>query len=114
MAKTPPVSWADMVKKVVYTSIGSAVFAREAVSQAKLPQKDAIVQAVLSRLERSKDDIINILAKEVSGFLGKINVSEEVIKALQGLVINLNASVDFDRKKKTPRTTVHSAKVSKK
>lgn len=108
-------SWADLAKKMVYAGLGSAVMAREAVSNTQW-QKD-LVGGLLSALDKRKEDLMGILANEVSKFLGKINVSEEISKALQGLVINLNASIDFKNKKGKgirPTTTVHHASATKK
>lgn len=110
-----PISWAELVKRVVYAGIGGAAMAHEAVSDTK--KRREVIDVILSKAERRKDEIVEILAREVSKFLGKINVSDEVTKALKGLVINLNASIDFKEKKGgglTPTATIHSADAHKK
>ena len=107
-------SWGDLAKKVVYAGLGSAAMAREAMSNTQW-QKD-LVGGLLSAVERRKEDLMEMMAHEVSKFLGKINVSEEISKALHGLVINLNASIDFKKGKKGmhPTTTIHHASAEKK
>lgn len=108
-------SWTDLAKKVVLTGLGSASFARDVVKDSKLHRD--VYQAILSKAEKRKDEFLEILAKEVSKFLGKINVSDEIVKALSGLVIRLNATVDFDEKKgkgTSPTTRIHKVKVSRK
>ena len=90
-------SWADIAKKVVYASIGGAAMARSAVTDKNF-QKD-LINGFLTKAEKRKDELLEILAREVSKFLGKINVSEEIAKALKGLIINFHASIDFKDKK---------------
>ncbi|HBF13372.1 MAG TPA: hypothetical protein DDW49_08335 [Deltaproteobacteria bacterium] len=114
--KNTSLSWTDLAKKVVTTGLGSASFARDMVLNGEFQRE--IVASILTKLEKRKEDVLDILAKEVSKFLGKINVSEEVAKALQGLVIHLNASIDFNKKAHgkgvTPRVQVLKAKTVKK
>ncbi|MBI4412654.1 MAG: hypothetical protein HY541_09250 [Deltaproteobacteria bacterium] len=105
------ISLTDLVKKVVFASIGSAVMARDVVTDSKL-QKE-LIGGLLSKAEKRKDEIMEILAREVSKFLGKINVADEITKALKGMVINLSASIDFKEKGGGihPRGTIHKADV---
>ncbi len=109
------ISLTDLAKKIVLTSLGSAAMARDVVKDSK-KQKEVFV-GLLSKAERTKDELMEILAREVTKFLGKISVADEITKALKGLVINLNASVDFKEKKGQkgvhPTTTIHSADISK-
>lgn len=88
---------ADLAKKVVFASLGSAVAAGEMITDSKLPRE--VLENLKNRAGKTKDDIMNVLAREVSTFLGKINVSEELAKALNGLIVNLNASIDFKKKR---------------
>lgn len=92
-------SWAVLAKKIVYASLGSAAMAKDFVADSKW-QKD-LLSGILVKAEKRKEELLEILAREVSSFLGKINVSSEISKALKGLVINLNASIDFKEKKGT-------------
>lgn len=100
-------SWADIAKKVVYAGIGTASMARSAVTD-KSFQKD-LINGLLNKAEKRKEELMEILAREVSKFLGKINVSEELAKALKGLIINFHASIDFKEKK----GKIHSASARK-
>lgn len=90
-------SWGELAKKIVYASLGSAAMARDFVADSRW-QKD-LLSGILVKAEKRKEEFLEILAREVSSFLGKINVSSEISKALKGLVINLNASIDFKEKK---------------
>ncbi len=101
-------SWADLAKKVVYASIGSAAMAKNIVSDSTISK--TMINGLLSKAEQRKDELIAILAGEVSKFLGKINVGEELTKALKGLMININASIDFSEKK----SSIHKSSVKKK
>lgn len=109
-------SLTDLAKKVVSAGLGSAAIARDVVTDPKLRKE--VLGSLLSKAEKHKDDLMEILAREVSKFLGKIDVSDEIRKALSGLIINLSASVNFQEKKKGkgshPTTTVHSVNAGKK
>lgn len=108
------VTWSDLAKKIIYTSLGSASLAKEVLSESSL-SKD-VIKTIKERASKGKEGFLEILAKEVSNFLGRLNVSEEITKALKGLIINLSASVEFKEKKGRgvhPKTTIHSARVNK-
>lgn len=108
------ITWTELAKRVVMTSIGSAAMARKAVTNGQARKE--MIGGILNLAEKRKEEFLHVLAKEVSSFLGKVNVSEELIKALQGLVINLNASIDFKENKnrtKSPRVVIKKAKVTK-
>ncbi|MDO8519268.1 MAG: hypothetical protein Q7T11_03795 [Deltaproteobacteria bacterium] len=108
MTKSPKsISWADLAKKVVYAGIGGASMAKSAITD-KSFQKD-LIGGLLNKAEQRKEELMEILAREVSKFLGKINVSQELTKALKGLVINFHASIDFKEKK----GKIHSASARK-
>ncbi|MBI2338890.1 MAG: hypothetical protein HYU99_00780 [Deltaproteobacteria bacterium] len=107
------ISLADLAKKIVLASIGSAAMARDAVTDSKLSKE--IFGGIMSKAEKRKDEIMEILAREVTKFLGKVNVADEIARALRGLVINLSASIDFKDKEGGihPRGTIHKAEVKK-
>lgn len=104
-------SIADFVRKIVLASLGSAAMAGRALTDTTLP-KD-VLTGILSRAERTKEDVMAILASEVSKFLGKINVSDEIAKSLKGLIINFHATLDF-KDRRSPQVKVHSVKTHKK
>lgn len=107
------VTWPELVKKVVFASLGSAAIAGQAVKDGKLHKE--VIQNLKTKAGMAKEDLLDVLAHEVSRFLGKINVSEEIQKSLKGLVINLSATIDFDDKKKglSPTIRVKKAKAKK-
>lgn len=112
--KAEGISLADIAKKVVYTSLGSASLARDIITD---PSKSREVLAgLLNFAEKRKDDILDVLAREVSKFLGKIDVSQEISKALKGLVIDIQASINFEEqkgKRTKPRITINRADAKK-
>lgn len=102
----------DLAKKIILASLGSASIAKGLIKETSISKE--ILSNLLGKAEKTKDDLVEMLAREVSKFLGKVNVSEEVIKALKGLVINLTASVDFDEKKGgKPKATIKKSHVTK-
>lgn len=96
MTRNKSLSWTDLAKKVVYTGIGGAAMAKNIVTDRSLPRK--VTLELLSKAERGKEEVLNILAKEVSKFLEKVDVSKEISKALKGMIITLTASIDFKDK----------------
>lgn len=114
-SKNTSISWSDLAKKIVYAGLGSASMAKSALTDSSFHKE--FVSSVLTRLEQRKEEIMEILAREVSKFLAKIDVSKELANALKGLSINLDTTIDFkDKKGKgiSPRTTIRSANVRKK
>lgn len=103
-------SWGDLAKKVVFASLGSASLAKNLVTDGTMQKQ--IISGLLGGVEKRKDELLNVLAKEVSNFLSKVNVGEEITKALKGLVVNLSATVDFSEKKGS-KTTLKKTTVKK-
>lgn len=104
-------SWADLAKKVVFSSLGSASMAKNLVTDGTMQKQ--IISGLLGEAQKRKDELLNVLAKEVSSFLSKLNVGEEITKALKGLVVNLSATVDFSEKKGS-RATLKKTSARKK
>lgn len=50
---------------------------------------------------KQKDLVIEVLAKEFSNFLSKINIAEETKKIMDGMTLELSAKVHFDKGKKS-------------
>jgi len=106
-------SLTDIVKKIAMASLGSASLAKDVITDKKKPKE--VIGTILLRAEKTKDEIMDLLAKEVSKFLGKINVSEELSKALKDLVINVSANIDFSGKQTTSsKVKIKKAEVKKK
>lgn len=102
--KDESLSLTDIVRKIAMASLGSAAMAREVVIDSKKPRE--MIGNLLLKAEKTKDDVLELLAREVNKFLGKINVSEEISKALKDLVVNISASIDFGDKKGTTKSRV--------
>ncbi|MBF0105164.1 MAG: hypothetical protein HQM16_07540 [Deltaproteobacteria bacterium] len=61
-----------------------------------------LVNALTEKALRQKDLIIDVIAKEFSKFLSKVNIAEEAHKILDGATLNVQASLNFKNQK--PRT----------
>lgn len=71
-----------------------------------------LVNALTDRATKQKDVVIAAMAKEFSNFLSKINIADEAQKIMDGMTINVTATVSFkDRSLGTP--TVHMQSTSK-
>jgi len=114
MSEKSSASLTDLAKRLILAGIGSAAQAKDLISDGRL-QKE-LINSILSKAEKRKDDLMEILAREVAKFLGKVNVADEIAKALSGMIINLSATIDFTQSKDVgkPRVTVHEAKTKKK
>jgi hypothetical protein len=51
------------------------------------------LQALLERAGKHKDTLMDAVSTEVSKFLSKINIHEEVRKILEGMTIRLEATI---------------------
>lgn len=94
--------FADLAKKLFLTGLG-------AVSMSDRLPKEA-VNYILDQAEKKKEDLIDRLAIEASKFLDKLDVSQEIQKALRGLEIDLHATLRFSGKSNgSENQTVESA-----
>lgn len=66
------------------------------------------------RAVKQKDLLIEALAREFSNFLSKINITEEAQKILEGMSLNIQASLDFKDKKTGSKVSVHQKRASPK
>lgn len=114
MTKTQT-SWSDLFKKVVTAGKDTADLATGALSI--MNPKDAsksVVEMMLSMVLKRKDELLEVLAKELSQFLSHLNVGEELSKVLKGFVVNLNATIDFEPKKEKAKPVAKRTVKSKK
>lgn len=92
----------DMARKILLTGIGAIFMTEESIRNAigdmKLP-KDA-VGYVLDQAKKQKDELVAVVAEEVSRFFSKIKVHEEIQKALSALQIHIDARLSFSPKGK--------------
>lgn len=90
----------DLAKKILLTGVGAIFMTEDAIrktlSDLKMPTDS--VGGVMDALKKQKDEMLKLVAVELSNFLGKVKVHEELQKALKGLHVHLNADISFDRK----------------
>lgn len=98
--KTTNVS--DLARKILLTGVGAIFMTEETVrktlSDLKVPT-DA-VGTLMDTLRKQKDEVMKLIAKELSQFLSKIKVHEELQKALSGMQMHLDVKVNFSKRKK--------------
>ena len=87
----------EMARKLFLTGLG-AIFVteesiRSALTELKLP-KDAMGYMV-DQAKKQKNDLIAVVASELSNFLSKLKVHEEIQKALSKLQIHIDAKLSF-------------------
>ncbi len=101
----------DMARKLLLTGIGAIFMTEESIRSTlgdlKLP-KDAMGY-VVDQAKKQKDDMMAVLASEFSNFFSKINVHEEIVKALSRLQIHIDAKFSFTPKGKA---TSHEVNVN--
>ncbi len=92
----------EMARKVLLTGLGAIFMTEESIRNAigdmKLP-KDAMGY-VLDQAKKQKDELVAVVADEVSRFFSKIKVHEEIQKALSALQIHIDARLSFSPKGK--------------
>lgn len=101
------------LRKILTTGVGAALMTesglRNAISDIKL--SDTIARQVL----KGKEELSRVLAGEIKRFLERINIHEEVQKALAGMTIEVQATVKLtpDSTKRDTRMTVRRLKIKK-
>ena len=101
----------EVARRILLTGLGAIFMTEEGIRKAlgdmKLP-KDA-VGYVMDTVLKQKDELLGMVASELSKFFSKVKVHEEVQKALSGLQLHLDAKLTFDQKKVHP---ISSPKIS--
>ncbi len=99
----------DMARKILLTGLGAIFMTEETIRKMlgdlKIP-KDAMGY-FLDTAVRQKDEMLGLIAAELSKFLSKVKVHEELQKALSGLQMHVDAKLSFDRKNKTAISSPH-------
>jgi len=94
----------EVARRILLTGLGAIFMTEEGIRKSlgdmKLP-KDA-VGYVLDTVLKQKDELLGLVASELSKFFSKVKVHEEVQKALSGLQLHLDAKLTFDQKKVHP------------
>ena len=92
---------ADLAKKIFFTGLGAIFLTEETIRQMlgdlKLPRD--LAASVLSTAKKQKDEFMQLLAQEVAQFLSHVKIHEEIQKALDGLSLDLEAKLKFNRGK---------------
>jgi hypothetical protein len=98
----------DIARKVFLTGLGAVFMTEESIrgvlSEMKLPKE--AVGYVFDQAKKQKDDLIFAVAGEVSKFFSKINVHEEIQKALSALQVHIDARLSFSPKGKSASNKV--------
>ncbi len=88
----------DTLKKIIETGLGMAFLTeesvREFVGDIKLPGEAK--KYLVSQAKKRKSDLVDVISSEIKNFLGKINVHEELQKALAGLKIDVSATINIE------------------
>lgn len=66
------------LEKIIRTGLGAALMTEEGVRT-----------ALAKQAKRRKTDLENIIAREIGRFLSRINIHQEIRKALEGLTIEV-------------------------
>jgi hypothetical protein len=73
-----------------------------------------VVSSAIAQADRTKREIISIIAKEVRHFLDRVKVEDIIQKALLGQTLKINATIKFvdnkGRKKKAVKITAKNTK----
>ncbi len=89
----------ETLRKIVMTGIGAALMTEESLArllgEVKLP-RDA-KKYLVNQAAKKKSELAGIIAEEVKGFLGRINIHEEIRKAVSGMKIDIEATIHVDR-----------------
>ena len=97
----------DTLRKILTTGIGAALMTEESLSKLlsdiKLP-RDA-KNYLVKQAQKRKSDLANIVAQELKGFLSRINIHEELHKALHGLRVDVEATIHVNRHGPSIRVT---------
>lgn len=92
--------FSEMAKKAVLAGIGAIFMTEESIRNAftemKLPKE--AMSFLLDQVKKQKDDLMSSFGSEVSKFLAKVNVHEEVQKALSRLQMHIDAKITFSPK----------------
>jgi len=97
----------DSLRKLLITGIGTALMTEDALmkylSDLKLP-KDA-KKYLSSQASRGKEELTKVLSAELRRYLTHLNLEEVVRKALDGMKVDVEATVRFSRGRPSLKVT---------
>lgn len=85
----------DTIKKILTTGVGAALMTESGLRQVfadMQPTKQAR-DYLIRQLLKSKDEILKLVLSEIKKFLQKVDIHEEVRKAMEGMTLEINATV---------------------
>ncbi|RMG09518.1 MAG: hypothetical protein D6731_19365 [Planctomycetota bacterium] len=94
----------DLTKKIVTLGLGAYFLTedtlRRYVKEAKLPRD--VAKAITQNASRGKDELYGFIARELSNFLEKMDLQEEVDKFVKTHKIRINAEIEFVSREPVP------------
>ena len=90
----------DALKKIVTVGLTGAFVAEESLrsylGELKLPKE--VINTLIQSAVRSKEEMASKITKEVMSMVGKIDLTKEVSKFLEGHRMKVSAEIEFIRK----------------
>jgi len=87
----------DSIRRLVMGGMGSLLTTEEGLraglSELKLPKE--VVSFLMQQAEKTKVEVVKVLAREIRGFLENIDAQGLVQKAITNMVIEVNAEIRF-------------------
>ena len=97
----------DNLRKLLITGLGTALMTEDALlkyfADLKLP-RDA-KKYLASQAQRGKEELSRVLSDELRRYLAKLNLEEVLRKALDGMKVDVEASVRFSRGRPSLKVT---------
>lgn len=72
-----------------------------------------VAKLAVDRASKQKDQVLDVVAKEVSDFLERVNITEEGKKVLDGMTIEVTAKLSYDKGKLVKKTQKKRVKKTK-
>lgn len=72
-----------------------------------------VAKLAVDRASKQKDQVLDVVAKEVSDFLERVNLTEEGKKVLDGMTIEVTAKLSYDKGKLVQKTKKKRVKKDK-
>lgn len=84
---------------------------RIAIHPLALPKE--FINTVISQVDRGKSEVVALFGREFKRFLDATDLSEEVVKALKQMSIEVKAEISF-KENGEPKATIQTRQTSKK
>lgn len=90
----------DLARKILLTGVGAIFMTEETIrktlSDWKVPSE--AVGSLVESMKKQKDEVLRVVASQLSDFFSHVKVHEEIQKALQGIQLHLDAKISFNKK----------------